>query len=58
MTAQDEKDRRHARIDALTGDQRLFLLDFLVGYAPEAADAALDDLEGRTAAQAAEGSNG
>ena len=44
--AQAEKDRRHARIDALTDHQRRVLLAYLCGYAPEAVDGALDGLAG------------
>ena len=44
-TGQAEKDRRYARIDALTDTQRRALLDYLCGYAPAAADTMLDELE-------------
>jgi hypothetical protein len=44
-TAQAEKDRRHARIDALTDWQRRDLLAYLCGYAPKGVDTWLDELE-------------
>ena len=44
-TGQAEKDRRYARIDALTDTQRRTLLFYLCGYAPEGVDTALDELE-------------
>ena len=45
-TTQAEKDRRYARIDALTDRQRRELLDYLCGYAPKGVDTMLDILEG------------
>jgi hypothetical protein len=44
-TGQAEKDRRYARINALTDTQRRDLLAYLCGYAPKAVDAGLDELE-------------
>lgn len=40
----DEKDRRAARIGALTGHQLDMLLSWLCGYVPHVVDAALDEL--------------
>lgn len=45
-TSQAEKDRRLARIDALTDWQRRDLLAYLCGYAPKGVDTGLDVLEG------------
>ena len=45
-TDQAEKDRRYARIDALTDRQRRELIDYLCGYAPKGVDRWLDEFGG------------